>query len=159
MTHKHTLIQTQAQLVHTQTPTKMMHTKTQTQGHTQIEGKYIILMDKPLHWRHPLATCTKYKPVSSKMTIISFSFATLFSSATTTYLSLFCLMSAGQRVQKHFEGKQKIHNLFVWTIYSYLLIYFMAKTQTKSSLQREDQWPCWGHFGGQQLLSLWADNW
>ena len=81
MTHTQTLIQTQTQLVHTQTLTKMMYTKTQAQGHTQIEGKYIILM-------------------------------------TTTYLSLFCLMSAGQRVQKHFEGKQKIHNLFVSTIYS-----------------------------------------
>ena len=55
MTHTQTLIQTQTQLVHTQTLTKMMYTKTQTQGHTQIEGKYIILMHKPLeapsgHW-------------------------------------------------------------------------------------------------------------
>ena len=168
MTHTQTLIQTQTQLVHTQTLTKMMYTKTQTQGHTQIEGKCIILMQKPLHWRHPVATGRKNKPVSSKMTIFSFwygifcHFVFVFfgNYYLSTPLSLFWWVRGN--IYKNILKESRRYTIRLCEPSTLLLlIYFIAKTQAMSSFSQiwEDQWPCWGHFGGQQLLPLWTDNW
>ena len=168
MTHKHTLIQTQAQLVHTQTPTKMMYTKTQTQGHTQIEGKYIILMDKPLHWRHPLATCTKYKPVSSKMTISSFWYGILchFVFFGNYYLPISVLSDECRATctktfwRKAEETKFVCVNHLLFFYRSILLRKPKPRVVCKDFSQIwKDQWPCWGHFGSQQLVPLWAYDW
>ena len=120
------------------------------------------------HWRHPVATGRKNKPVSSKMTIFSFwygifcHFVFVFfgNYYLSTPLSLFWWVRGN--IYKNILKESRRYTIRLCEPSTLLLlIYFIAKTQAMSSFSQiwEDQWPCWGHFGGQQLLPLWADNW